>query len=349
MLTFYPGPSKLYPQIEGYLQDGFRSGILQMNHRSQAFMDLLKECIEQMKMKLNIPPDYTIYFTSSATECWEILSQSLVKNHISHYYNGAFGKKWAEYSSKLNVESSKFVFDIEDELIIDFIDLDADVICITQNETSNGTQLKTPPSLSRRVREGLLIAYDVTSSMAGIELDWTLGDVWLASVQKCFGLPAGMGVMVCSPKALQRAIEVNDRRFYNSFLFIHENFSKYQTHYTPNILTIYLMLRVMQQVPDIQTVSSKTKQRAKDFYQFIERETDWNLLIKNQAVWSDTVIAIEGSPEQIKAIKQKAQSNKITLGNGYGDWKNTTFRIANFPAIEDWEFEELKNILITRN
>jgi phosphoserine aminotransferase len=345
MLTFYPGPSKLYPQIEGYLQDGFQSGILQMNHRSQTFMDLLRECTELMKLKLNIPQDYTIYFTSSATECWEIISQSLVKNHITHYYNGAFGKKWAEYSGKLSVNNyqlSVIEFGVDEELYID--STNADLICFTQNETSNGTQINIP-SLSGRVKEELLLAYDVTSSMAGIELNWTEGDVWLAAVQKCFGLPAGMGVMVCSPKAVQRAIEVNDRRFYNSFLFIHENFEKYQTHYTPNILNIYLMLRVMQQVPDIQEVGCRIKQRAKDFYEYIETRTDWNLLVKNHNVRSDTVIAVEGTSEQIKAIKHTAQSNEITLGNGYGDWKNTTFRIANFPAIEDWEFERLKGIL----
>ncbi len=345
MLTFYPGPSKIYPQIEGYMQDAFKSDILQMNHRSQAFMDVLKECIEQLKSKLNIPSEYTVYFTSSATECWEIISQSLVKNHALHYYNGAFGKKWAEYSSK--IQDSRFKIQncsFEYNEPIKFSNTYADTICITQNETSNGTQLKNTPSPSGRAGEGLF-AYDVTSSMAGIELDWTFGDVWLASVQKCFGLPAGMGLLVCSPKALQRATEVNDRRYYNSFLFIHENFEKYQTHYTPNVLNIYLLMRMMQQVPDIQVVSSKIKQRAIDFYKFIETETDWQLLVQNPDVRSDTVIAIKGSEEAIKSIKNKAHSAEITLGNGYGDWKNTTFRIANFPAIEDWEFERLKEIL----
>jgi phosphoserine aminotransferase len=50
-----------------------------------------------------------------------------------------------------------------------------------------------------------LIAVDATSSMAGVELDWQSADIWFASVQKCFGLPAGMAVMVCSPRALQYA------------------------------------------------------------------------------------------------------------------------------------------------
>jgi phosphoserine aminotransferase len=35
------------------------------------------------------------------------------------------------------------------------------------------------------------------------------------------------------------------------------------------------------------------------------------------------------------------------LGNGYGKWKNSTFRIANFPAIEEFEITKLKEILMS--
>ncbi len=78
-LSFYPGPSQLYPEVEGYLQDAYRSGILSMNHRSPAFMDMLSGILAAMHEKLAVPTDYEIYFTSSATECWEIVSQSLVE------------------------------------------------------------------------------------------------------------------------------------------------------------------------------------------------------------------------------------------------------------------------------
>ncbi|MFN3852638.1 MAG: aminotransferase class V-fold PLP-dependent enzyme [Spirosomataceae bacterium] len=342
MITFYPGPSKLYPKIETYLQDGFRSGILQMNHRSEGFMDMLKECIGLLKKKLNIPAEYHVYFTSSATECWEIITQSLVAESSFHVFNGTFGQKWFEYTQKLKPMAQSLHFEINSLPNLP-ANINSEVICFTQNETSNGTQLLPP--YWRRTGDGL-IAFDVTSSLGGIELDWKSGDVWLASVQKCLGLPAGMGIMICSPKALKKAEEINDRKYYNSLLFIHKNFEKYQTHYTPNILNIYLLLRVLQDVENIETVGQKIKERAKNLYNFIENETDWQLIVQNKEVRSDTVLAIEGGTDAIKAIKQKAKQNNITLGNGYGAWKNTSFRIANFPAIEDWEFEELKEILI---
>ncbi|MER0439322.1 aminotransferase class V-fold PLP-dependent enzyme [Emticicia sp. W12TSBA100-4] len=342
MITFYPGPSKVYPQVATYLQDAMNEGILSQNHRSTAFMEMLATCISVFKQKLNIPSDYEVYFTSSATECWEIVSQSLVKNHSHHIFNGAFGEKWFEYASRLGKTSSATKFDFQEILDKNLIS-DADVWCFTQNETSNATQIEN--SFFGKLHTEALIAVDVTSSMGGIELDWQSGDIWLASVQKCLGLPAGMGIMICSPKAIKRAEEIGERNHYNSLLFIRDNFRKFQTHYTPNILGIYLLMRVMQQVPDIQTINAQLTERAKDFYAFISHETNLNLLITNDEVRSKTVIAIKGSVDEISVLKQKAKENNIILGNGYGAWKDTTFRIANFPAIEDWEFDKLKTLL----
>jgi phosphoserine aminotransferase len=69
-------------------------------------------------------------------------------------------------------------------------------------------------------------------------------------------------------------------------------------------------------------------------------------LITNKKVRSETVIAIKGTVDEILILKQKAKKNNIILGNGYGIWKDTTFRIANFQAIEDWEFDKLKTLLL---
>lgn len=347
MITFYPGPSKVYPQVGEYLQDAFNDGILSQNHRSQPFMDLMQETLRLLHEKLEIPADYHIYFVSSATECWEIISQSLSTQQSLYLYNGAFGKKWYEYARGVGRGAGSGERDVEkiefgiDEVFPSSLP-PSGLVCITQNETSNGTQVSMP-SLEN-VPAGLL-AIDATSSMAGIQLDWPLADVWFASVQKCFGLPAGLALMICSPKALEKAKEIGERNHYNSLLFIHENFEKYQTHYTPNVLGIYLLKRVMQHVFPISMVAEKIKKQAIDWYHFIENQTNWQLLVENAEVRSDTVIAVSGSVNEIKAIKERCKIEGITLGNGYGDWKDTSFRIANFPAIEDWEIEKLKSIL----
>jgi phosphoserine aminotransferase len=346
IMTFYPGPSKVYPQVGQYLQDAFAEGILSVNHRSEECMQITRGAIEGLHEKLNIPQDYFIYFISSATEAWEIIAQSLTRNKSVHYHNGAFGKKWAEYAQKLVFSIEEIPFDINELPIIDHKKGYTDVVCLTQNETSNGTQIKDLSHFKKAFPEAI-IAVDVTSSLGGIELDWQQGDVWLASVQKCLGLPAGMGLMICSPQAIKRAEEINDRKYYNSLLFIHENFQKFQTHYTPNVLSIYLINKIISDISNISIISERIKQQAIDWYNFYENleNNTGNVLIQNSLVRSDTVITIEGNEEQIKAIKALTKAHGITVGNGYGSWKNTSYRIANFPAIETFEIEELKRIL----
>ena len=268
---------------------------------------------------------------SSATECWEIVAQSLTQYTSLHPYGGAFGQKWMEYAHRLKpVQPPR----------------QADVLCIVQNETSNGTQVRMPVlGQFRRDFPDALIVVDAVSSMAGIAFDWLLADVWFASVQKCFGLPAGLAVLIYSPRALHRAEEINERAHYNSLLFLHENFTKFQTPYTPNGLGIYLLKCVLEHVPPIATIDRQTTQRAAGWYQFFEHEmTDspFRLLVTDPLLRSDTVIAVEGAEVDISAIKHLAKQAGFLLGNGYGDWKNTTFRIADFPAISDEEIEALK-------
>lgn len=363
MITFYPGPSKVYPQVAQYLQNAFAEGMLSVNHRSPECMGITRGAIEGLRQKLNIPQDYFIYFISSATEAWEIIAQSLTVKESVHIYNGAFGEKWADYAGKLIPNVERITFDIEKLPDLEQINVCEDVVCITQNETSNGTQIKDLKPFRDTFPEAI-IAVDATSSLGGIELDWQYGDVWFASVQKCLGLPAGMAIMVCSPKAIQRAEQINDRKYYNSLLFIHDNFQKFQTHYTPNVLNIYLLNRIMADVPNISKISERIKDQAENWYKFFDKNVtptlvcnDKNVatqtkdcatkpLIQNPAVRSDTVIAIEGSESQIKDIKAITKANGITVGNGYGSWKNTTFRIANFPAIEVPEIEALQEIFI---
>jgi phosphoserine aminotransferase len=344
MTTFYPGPSQIYPQIAGYMQDAFDSGILLQNHRSEMGMALVKETTQRLYEKLNIPADYHIYFTTSGTECWEIISQSIPSENYVHYINGGFGEKWYEYSKKLALNNCTSVQYEINEILPDVEIKEGSVVCLTQNETSNGTQI-TMSQMAQLVRKNSLVAVDTVSSMAGIEFNWQLADIWLSSVQKCFGLPAGLGIMVCSPKALEMAKHYNLNTHYNSLLNIHKNMELFQTINTPNILGIYLLNKVLQQVPNIAETSTRIKFQAKNWYNFFENNTKFKLFCTNKAVQSDTVIVLEGEKTDIIKLKQKTEAEGLILGNGYGKWQENTFRIANFPAIEPTEIDRLMDCI----
>ena len=84
LISFYPGPSRVYDDIPKYVKEAHKEGVLSMNHRSDEFMALYKETVSLLQKKLNIPKDYTILFTSSATECWEMIAQSLIEKESIH-------------------------------------------------------------------------------------------------------------------------------------------------------------------------------------------------------------------------------------------------------------------------
>ncbi|WP_229244088.1 aminotransferase class V-fold PLP-dependent enzyme [Emticicia sp. CRIBPO] len=355
-LSFYPGPSKVYPEIEAFMNEAFEDGILEQNHRSEAFMALLKDTLDTLKKRLDIPEDYHVFFTSSATECWEISTQSLIRGKAQFLYSGAFGKKWFKYAvtnpqinptekyPKPVLRGSRFFEDQEAATVE--IDPENDLLCLVDNETSNGTQINTENlEKLRRLNPSAVLMVDATSSFGGVAHDFALADVWFASVQKCLGMPSGMSIMLVSPKAIALAREVNERNHYNSLLNILENFDQYQTHYTPNILSIFLLKRLNHILPSIGEIDKKTKARAADFYAFIKNETTFDLVVSNENTRSDTVFAIKSDPEQLKVLKGKAKEQGIILGNGYGEWKENSFRIANFPAITDEDFDRLKNVL----
>ena len=352
MLSFYPGPSKVYPQSLTFIQEAYQQGIVSINHRSERFEILLKDTLESLHLKWNIPEDYTIYFISSATEAWEIVAQSLVTKNSMHLYNGAFGKKWAYYTQQILENAKEFAFDKEESLKDYLLRTEKtfleniDTLCLVQSETSNGTG----QTIYRNDFEGnddLLIAVDATSSMGGIELDWIQADVWLASVQKCMGIPAGLGVIICSPKALKRAESLGRKNHYNSILLMEENRKLFQTHYTPNVLGIYLLNRLSQTLPTIREIDQQTKIKMQLLEDFWKNKNPYELtfLIQNKEVRLPTVLALEGNANQIKQIQELCKKNDIELGKGYGEWKENTIRIANFPSHTLADIESLIHLL----
>lgn len=346
MISFYPGPSRIHDEIPDYVRHAAHEGILSANHRSDVFVSLSRDTIDLLRKKLNVPADYTVFFTSSATECWEIIAQSLIRHRSTHLHNGAFGQKWFDYTSRLR-QAESWAFDIEQptETTIP-AHLLGDVLCVTQNETSNGTQV-TDALLAqiRQAQPDVLIAVDATSSLGGIALTFAHADVWFGSVQKCFGLPAGLGLLICSPNAIRRAHEINENGHYNSLVFMNQMMEKWQTSYTPNVLGIYLLMRVLRDSKHIEKIDRKIHERYEQWIDFLAKRSSIRHLVNNTAVHSHTVIPVHAEPDLIAQIKSDAKEKGLLLGEGYGKWKSESFRIANFPALKKDEIRELMKFL----
>lgn len=349
MISFYPGPSRVYDGVPRWTVEAYRTGILSMNHRSEEFMALVKGTTTMLQKKLRVPKDYTVLFVSSATECWEIIAQSLINHESLHVYNGAFGEKWFRYTQKLVPGSRAQVFDFQKPLDPGALVVQqAEVLCLTQNETSNGTALTT--ALLKKIRSRFpepIIAVDATSSMGGVDLDFRQADVWFASVQKCFGLPAGLALLICSPRAVAVADRMGRSNHYNSLPFQFEMMRKHQTTHTPNVLGIYLLSRSLAASPAIRETHAMIRKRSADWVRFMEKHESLSLLITHAVARSETVLTVSAPPGMLPKLKAAAKKKGLLLGEGYGDWKASTFRIANFPAHKPSEIRKLKEFLIT--
>lgn len=337
MYNFYPGPSKIHDQVPQILADGFAKGVFEFNHRSTVFHAIYEKAVANVRSFLDVPADYSVFFVSSATESWQIIAQSLVAKSSLHFYNGAFGEKWARVHQDLGIKVEK------NPLTTDFLpeilpESSSDVICLTHCETSNGTKL--PDKFLQRVRQEYsqsLVCIDATSSLGGIPLSSQFYDVAFASVQKCFGFPSGLAVLICSPKAISKAIELNHKSYYNALSQLYVNAQKQETTHTPNMLGIYLFSEFKFQ--NLRVNNQVLKNRFQEIKKNIEAKNVQ--LIGASDLQSETVLCVELEEHRLKNIFVEAEKNQLVLGKGYGNWKNSTIRIANFPAQTEHEIDFL--------
>jgi Phosphoserine aminotransferase len=58
---------------------------------------------------------------------------------------------------------------------------------------------------AKKLATKFLLGVDVTSSMGAVEYNFSVADAWFFSVQKAFGMPAGLGILIVGPKILEKA------------------------------------------------------------------------------------------------------------------------------------------------
>ena len=117
-----------------------------------------------------------------------------------------------------------------------------------------------------------------------------------------------------------------------------------QTQMTPNVLGIYLVYRLTQQLPSLSEVHLATLAKMKVWTDFWDNQPDFSYLIENPELRLPTVLALTGNPEKIKQLHKICLEKGIELGKGYGEWKETSFRIANFPS---HTFEDIETLIQT--
>lgn len=351
MNTFFtPGPSKLHDKVPQFIQEAIDNQILSISHRSSEFSDLSRFTVDNLRKLMNIPPEWKILYLPSATEAMERIIQNTVEKHSTHFVQGSFGERFWKTSTSLGKTTENIILDI-DQMPYEYIDkikAKTELICITQNETSTGSQI--PFSEIKKIKTQFpdkLIAVDIVSSAPHVNVDFEASDLLFFSVQKAFGLPAGLGILAINPAAFAKSQTSTIKKQsgdFHDFANLDKYMQKYQTAETPNVLNIFLLGKVCEDYlnSNWKEIQTSVSIRAQELYNLFEniKNKEISINVKNSANRSETIIVIN-TGKLTNEIITKLKTNQIEIGNGYGDFKDTQVRIANFPTHTREEFDNL--------
>jgi phosphoserine aminotransferase len=225
---------------------------------------------------------------------------------------------------------------------------EAELIAFTHNESSTGVMLDMKEIERFKDRyPDKLIAVDVVSSLPYPEIDFSKIDLTYFSVQKGFGLPAGLGVCIISPEAFQRSAFLQRKGLnvgsYHNFQYLNKYHLRAQTPETPNVFNLFLLHKVVadMQKTDLNKMRKDLDARAKIIYDYFESHPKYNPFVEDTKDRSPTMIVIRTYGDSTDIIKHLKKDGMI-IGGGYGDLKDQHIRIANFPS---HTMEEVKGIV----
>ncbi len=350
-ISFNPGPSQLYPQIEEDIQQALDEHILSLSHRSEKFGEIVKKAKDNLRAYFSIPEGYHIYFVSSATEAMEIALRNCCGNRSFHFINGAFAQKFFVSAQLVKKNPLHLTAEEGGGFASDqtYIPAECTLVCLTQNETSTGIRL--PYDFIQKIQHTYpekLVVVDIVSSAATERVPFDAADFWFFSVQKACGLPAGLGVLIVSKRALAKArvlaAQGKDIGSHHSLLLLEEFGRKNQTPATPNMLAIYLLGKRFRRLAKvgIETVEKETYEKTKMLFGWLGNHPVLKFFVKNLADRSFTVIPIllpeNHNPKQ---VQEALKPHNIAIGAGYGAYNETQIRIANFPQHSKENVERL--------
>jgi phosphoserine aminotransferase len=200
--NFGSGPCSKRP---GWTVEALKDVAHGRSHRSKIGKAKLKEVIDRSRSTLNIPDDYRIGIVpGSDTGAVEMVLWSVLgARPVDVLAWEAFGSEWAkDVVDQLKLENAR-IFEANYGELPDLnqVDFTHDVV-FPWNGTTSGARIPNGDWI-RDDREGLTIC-DATSAVYAMEIPWGKLDVVTYSWQKVLGGEAAHGMLILSPRAVER-------------------------------------------------------------------------------------------------------------------------------------------------
>ena len=199
---FSSGPTTKRP---GWSPTVLSDAVLGRSHRSKAAKSKITKTIKLAREILQMPDDYLIGIVpGSDTGAVEIALWSMLgARGVDVLAWESFGKDWVnDIVGQLRIDDVTLhqapYGQLPDLAAVNF----ANDVVLTWNGTTSGVKLPDGDWIADD-REGLVIA-DATSACFAMQLPWTKLDVVTFSFQKAIGGEGAHGVMILSPRAVER-------------------------------------------------------------------------------------------------------------------------------------------------
>lgn len=358
---FSSGPCAKRP---GYDLSSLDTSVLGRSHRSAIGKKALADAIEKTKELLNIPADYKVGIVpASDTGAMEMAMWSMLgERAVDVFAWESFGSGWlSDIKNELKCEVNAHTADYG--LLPDLSKADPknDVV-FTWNGTTSGVKVPNGDWISDE-REGLTFC-DATSAVFAMQMPWEKLDITTFSWQKVLGGEGGHGVIILSPRAVER-LETYTPSWPLPKIFrmakggkLIEGIFNGATINTPSMLAVVDYLDSLNWIETIGGLDASIK-RSEDnlavISKFVEANEWISFLAQEEAQRSNTSVclALDLEADQVKALVKLLGDENVALDIGaYRDapsglriWCGATVETSDLEALMPWlawAYEEVK-------
>lgn len=346
---FLPGPTWVRPEIRSEMSRPM------IGHRSPEFRELVKKLLSDLRELFGTTQN-TFVATCSGTGILEAALLNGVSRRVLVTTNGAFSERWLRLAGQLGLEVDQLEHNwgeaVDPVRLADHFRgrrYHYDAVTITHNETSTGVMndLRTLAGVIHEQSRDTLVLVDAVSSLgcAPIHFDDYGLDVCLASTQKGLALPPGITVFAVSDRALQQAEKKPYRGLYFDFLEFKRRAAEDAVPFTPSIPHYFALSRQLDFILREETLERRWRRHQDMRDLTLDRTAPFAHPVTARESASVSVTTLRPLQKPSLEVVGEMKARGFTIGSGYGDWKETTFRIGHMGDISVADLSAMLDVL----